>query len=187
MSKTQAVAVNDVLQEHPSETLAWARRVWSGQERAPADFNWLGLAEAAAFAASAETIESSSEQRRAWAELATAVYEYLARQGDDSARNAHTLSAMMLRALMISRLGTVKGDPVLDADRVVQWFFRTLPMAYTDAAAQSRSWWERDIGVVQSLRHIKNQLNVVRPLVEHGQVKPAAELRKWLSLQPALP
>jgi len=72
MSQTQeTILLNKLQQQDAAEVLAWLKRIESGQELPVAGFNWLGLAELAAFGA-------HWKSNLLWAEVATSVYDRLA-------------------------------------------------------------------------------------------------------------
>ena len=95
--------VNQLLKQDPSQVEAWMQRVRSGQEKAPEGFNWLGLAEGAAFNARTETDLT-------WAKVAISIYEDLANHSKGSDGHSFMLSALNLRAYLIVKLGAVPGD-----------------------------------------------------------------------------
>ncbi|MBR8834026.1 MAG: hypothetical protein DSM106950_08285 [Stigonema ocellatum SAG 48.90 = DSM 106950] len=121
MNQLQSTTLlNDLLQQHAASVLAWLRSIESDLLKPPFGFNWLGLAEAATF-------EAQSASDLAWAEVATSVYERLAATANSSAQESLMISAMLLRASMIARFGSVPGHLVLDLDqlkKIVGWVER---------------------------------------------------------------
>lgn len=47
---------------------------------------------------------------------------------------------MMLRAYMISKLGAIPGNLVLDSSRIVDWFFKNLKISPKEALTIALSW-----------------------------------------------
>ena len=118
-----ATLLQEMLQNDAADALAWLRDIESGKQKPPEKFNWLGFAEVAAF-------NAHNESNLLWAEVAISVYERLAQEANDKANDASkestTIAAMMLRAAFIADRGSVAGDRVLDANRIISWFWDSL-------------------------------------------------------------
>jgi hypothetical protein len=131
----------------------------------------------------------------AWADTAITTYGYLASRSAPKDRHAYQDSAMNLRAYVISRLGAVPENRVLDASEIVDWFFDDLRISLREARERARAWREgslqredaRQVNRVRQLRRIKNRLAPLALLVESGQLRPAPTLQAWLSLREQLP
>lgn len=174
--------LNNLLQQSPSQVIAWLESVWTGQQQAPEKFNWLGLAEVTA-------AQARAQGDQAWAQVAIMIYEWLAASGSLAPTDEYIDSAMTLRAYMIGKKGPVPGDPVLDMDYIVRWFFENLPISYEEAEhkAAFRRWRTANIQEIKALRGIKNRLRVIASLVNSGRLQPDQELNAWLSLRDQLP
>lgn len=131
-----------------------------------------------------------------WAQTALTVYTLLARRAKSSDQQAYLDSAMTLRAYLISRLGAVPGDRVLDVDDVLYWFFDPLRItpeqAYQRALAcrrrmESGTLTPRVATELRQLRRLKNRLAPLVFLIESGQLDPLETLQAWLDIQEALP
>jgi hypothetical protein len=129
--------LNKLLQQDASQVLTWVKDILTGELPTPEKFNWLGLAEAAAFKASCEKRKEDSLQ---WAEVAISVYEYLMKNADLAGRHSFVCSLMHLRAYMIIRYGAVSQDRVLDIKQVIDLFFCDMNMSYTEAATKAAVW-----------------------------------------------
>jgi hypothetical protein len=178
--------LSKLLDQDPAEVLSWLKQVWSGELRSPINFNWHGLAEAAANEARLDYGNGSPTLNLTWAEVATSIYDRLAELAGESAGESFVISSMLLRAAMIAELGAIPGHPVLDIDRVIDWFLHSLKMSPDEAAKKAANWRNCSIDEIRELRRIKNRLNVVSVLVESGKFVPI-ELNTWLSLQSRLP
>lgn len=169
------------LQQEAAEVQGWLRRIESGELNPPQKFNWLGLAEAAAFDA-----ESASDL--SWAEVATSVYERLAAEtANSSARESLMISSMLLRAAMIAKLGPVPGHSVLDIDQIICWFCDSLTLSRDSATKKAANWRECNIEEIRELRRIKNRLQVISALADSDKCVLNQELKAWLSLWEELP
>lgn len=90
---------------------------------------------------------------------------------------------------MIEKKGPVPGDPVLDMNYIVHWFFENLPFSYEEAEQKAALWMQRtlDIQEIIALRGIKYRLRIIGYLVSSGRLQPDQELNAWLSLRDKLP
>jgi hypothetical protein len=169
-----------LLSQSPELILHWLQDVESGHQEVSSDFNWLGLAESAAF-------EARAKNNVTWAEVAIRVYERLATSVDSAHKNGFIASIMHLKAFLIIQLGAVHGDPILDPDEIVQWFFANLPYTFEEATQKTAHWRTLDVQEIKALRLIKGRLSIVTSLVKNNIVHPGLELQLWLSLQQSLP
>ncbi len=195
--------LNILLQQNAEQVQSWLRSVWAEQQQVPEKFNWLGLAEGAAFNAR-ELARKSDEYHSsslAWAELAASVYEFLAKKYPELSEQ-YLSSLMTLRAYMIIKFGSVIGNPVLDIEKIVNWFFDNLEISYQDALIKATDWrealstnnaeeiqkkFETDLEEIRRLRVIKNRLGVIKLLSESQEFRPNKELTAWISLWKQLP
>jgi len=97
------------------------------------------------------------------------------------------VAQMNLRVAMIRKFGVVPGDPILDADQVVQWFLHGQRMSLEEADQKAASWQQLPTKDIRELRAIKNRISVIKTLIESGQVKPDQRLNDWLVLWNKLP
>jgi len=170
----------------PAEVQAWLDSVLSGREELPKDFNWLLLAEhAGQLARESDDLE--------WARVSTRVYDWLHRvelDGNDD-------SSMALRAYFINKRGSVSGDPLLDPNVILNWFYESLRMSFTEAElgipkcketiAKGNIKEPQDLQLCRELRQIKNKLTIINWLVEGDTLHPDKELSKWLDIKATLP
>ena len=185
------VTDNELLASHPSQVEAWLQDVWSGEQEAPEDFFWHGLAEGAAGRANRMSLGEPPDLE--WAQIAIAVYEKLANEIKPEGKESFLYSAMNLRAALIAKLGEVKGHPVLDTGPILRWFFESLPVSLEEAARQADVWRERgpkggiSMQGLLGLRLIKGRLKIIQSLIDKQRLTPDAELAKWLELRSKLP
>ncbi|KAF3885147.1 MULTISPECIES: hypothetical protein [Nostocales] len=185
--------LNQLLQKDASDVLAWLKDIWSGQLKAPKDFNWLGLAQAAGTTASYNIHnfdDSDTACALPWAEVATLTYDLLVSKVESDKQEPYMLSSMLLRAAMIERFDAIPGHPVLDLDRISHWFFDNLTMSPQEAQTKTLSCWEDIKGSIKDmreLRRIKNRLNVLLVLVDSGKILPNEELKAWIYIRDILP
>lgn len=181
MSKPQTTpSLQELLQQSPVQVLDWLHEVQKGHKQVPLNFNWLGLAEAASF-------EARSQKNLTWAEVAVTVYQRLA-DSTDSTQKAGLISSMMhLKAFMITQLGIIHNDTILDPDAIIQWFFESLPYNYEQTELKTAHWRTLPIQEIKALKLIKSRLSVIASLVDNNKIHPDTELQAWLSLQKDLP
>jgi hypothetical protein len=77
-----ATQLNQILLQDADSVLAWLKNIFSADSSPPEGFNWLGLAEAAAFNAHEGKRHDSTAPDIKWAEVATTVYDRLAALAD---------------------------------------------------------------------------------------------------------
>jgi hypothetical protein len=176
--------ITKLLQLDASELLAWQKDAWTGKLPIPEEFNWLGMAEVAAFNANSKINREKSLQ---WAKVAISTYEYLIKNADLAGKNSFVCSLMNLRACMIIRHGTVPQDCVLDIKHVIDLFFFNTHMSYTEAATKATAWKDLSMRDIQELRRIKNRLSALKLLSDTGKIIPNQELKNWLHLREQLP
>jgi len=173
-----------LLEEDPASVYRWIRQVQTGQKPAPADFNWLGLAEVSTTRASYEQPQAG-HQDLWWAHVALAAYQFIMDHAgqDDSLEG----SMIHLRALFIRKYRTVPGDPLLDIDQIVRWFWARLPCTLLEAQHKVNQLKTLRTHELLELRQIKNRLAVLIPLVKDQKLQPNEELLRWLALKDSLP
>jgi hypothetical protein len=101
-----------------------------------------------------------------------------------------------LRALLITRIGPLTDDPVLDPNSVVFGFFDALSItpevAKKKAEKCKQQLANRDAGPqlirdLRQLRQIKNALGPLASLVNGGAIQPSPILAEWLAVRAQLP
>ncbi|WP_339374340.1 hypothetical protein [Oscillatoria nigro-viridis] len=171
----------------------------------PINFNWLGLAETAAFKAS-DLASKSEEYRQSsliWAQIAVLVYNFLARNRSNGAiRESLIESLMNLRLYMILQLGARVDDPVLDPALIISCFFENLEFSYEDTLAKASVWkklfrdnipeaisqkLESDMEELRSLKKLKLRLGIIKTLLENNRIAPNQVLQAWVSIWENLP
>ncbi len=115
------------MQRDAGSILDWLQRIRRGEEMAPNDFNWLGLAEVATHYIWQLNFVDAKEPDLKWVQVAISAYDYIADKfnSDDA-----VMQSMALRASMIEQLGAAPGDPVLDVEQLVQVFFSHLHLSH---------------------------------------------------------
>lgn len=132
---------------------------------------------------------------RAWADAAVAAYSCLASVSSGREKESYQDSVMNLRAFVISRLGSILGDRILDAADIVYWFFDIVDTTPQKAMKKFLLWREspphntqsRQVTEIRRLRRIKNRLAPIALLTESGELEPAPALREWLVARGQLP
>jgi hypothetical protein len=173
------------LKQDVVEIKAWLQSISANNSGLPQHFNWwLGLGEVAyskAFQAELPNLE--------WAEVAITAYENVNRYSPNGCDSC-MVSAMMLRARLISTLGTRPDDEILDSQVIIDWFLEKLPMLREEAENKIKlplkELYDRYPKDMIELRKIKNRLNVLRVLYENG-FQFDEELIVWLNMQDKLP
>jgi len=167
----------------PAAVKRWLADVEPGQQPSSQRIDWLGLAELAASKARAQLDLE-------WADIALAIYEPLARKMDRQSRKESLMySAMNLRAFLITRLGATEGQPILDPQAIVNWFFDNLATSFDQASTDAAHWRTLDIQRVRELRWIKNRLAPIKLLMDSGTCPrdSCPELNRWLRIRSQLP
>lgn len=175
-----SLQLNEFLQKEAFEVQNWLVAIKSGCLNPPAEFNWLGLAEAAAF-------KAHSKSDLLWAEVAIQVYQRLADETNSSAQGSLIISLMLLKAAMIAIFGSVLGHPVLDIEPIIQWFNDSMMTSFDEVAKKTAIWRDCTIEEIRDLRAIKNRLKVISILANSQKCILPKELEVWLSLREQLP
>jgi hypothetical protein len=182
----RAVDVQVLLNGDALAAQSWLERSMGSAADLPSDFNWHGFAQGAALRARSVVLDEAEAD--SWAGVAVAVYAKLAAHPDGF---TFELSAMSLRAWMVSRFGSVDGHPVRDWSRIMTWFLQGTVMSFEDAELAAKKLrqlsvdrWSEEIDLVRSLRRIKNQMGVFRWMVHP---KAPTEIQRWLTLWELLP
>lgn len=186
MNEKTDITVNELCTWKPTDVQSWLDSVLSSKERLPQRFNWLLLAEHAAHMARwCDDLE--------WARVGTRVYDWLHRADLDGS----DLSSMNLRVYFIKKRGGVSGDPLLDPNVILKWFYESLPLSFAEAQlgipkcketiATGNIKGPEDLQLCRELRLIKNKLNVMALLFESDAIRPDEELSKWLEIRTNLP
>jgi hypothetical protein len=171
----------------PARAEHWLRQVERSELAVPGPATLIGMGELAAEEARALTSVD-------WAKASIHAYELSARLFPESKQSAVD-KAMLLRSWFIARLGSIKGDQLLDAETVADSFVADLPYSLEDALDKIKHWKRKDLPLasrlpiedVRKLRNVKNRLAAIRLLVDSGNVAPNSPLLKWLVVQPDLP
>ena len=181
-SKTQ-ISVQEILQKDAESVLIWLKNMFSENSLTTQDFNWLLLADSAAFNAQ-ENFDIT------WAEVATKIYDYLAvntEQKKIDTQESLMISSMMLRARMISQLGIIKAHPVLDINLIFQWFLNNQNLSYHQVEQKSENWQVLSVDEIKELRRLKNRLKVIEVIHHSHKYVLAPEFKEWLDLRHKLP
>ena len=177
MTYPNEVSADQLLQGDNREASMWLEKVWSGRRPVPAEFNWYLLAQGAAGLA-------RTKLDLGWANLAVKVYDYIAAKGNASLADSVINSCMMLKAYMISELGVVQGDPILDVEPIVEWFLKSPDIAEAPEGIRPDSL---NVDETRRLRRIKNRLAVIQVLADKDVLPPNVTLSAWLALRKQLP
>ncbi len=179
---------NQQRQNHQgNRLLQWVQSVRAGLKQVPHDFNWSGLAEAAALRARYGNDQTSSQPDLEWAKVAILIYSYLMDEVDSPNRASLEHSEMSLKAYLTGKLGAVPNDPILDVDQIIQWFFENLHISLDEAEKKASSWRKLAKEEILELQQIKNRLAIIKTLADSNLLPPNQELSAWLALREKLP
>jgi hypothetical protein len=168
--------------------LAWLYRAWEGLEYVPPDFSWQSLAAAAdVLAKSGQGPNYYSQPDLEWAKVTIAICQHCISTAGPRERLLLEQRIMELRAYLIVRLDNVAGDPILDAQQIVEWFFRTIPLSPDEVERKAASVRELEDKELFLLGYIKSTLPFLQWLSDHKLLPPNPELDRWLALRMKLP
>lgn len=170
----------------------WLKNVNSGKVIVPKDFNWIGLADRAAFMA--RKLDRFNENNLIWAKIAVEIYEKLAQNnlGEESFQR----SAIMLKAHLIIKVGSHIDPDFLSIDRIIDWFFNNLEISYDEILNKIEYWQKHskskeqildNLEEVKKMRKIKIRLKVIKLLADADKILINQELKNWISLFDKLP
>ena len=181
---------NQILQQDAESAWAWLQNILARDSDLPAEFNWLGLAEAAADNAYASSSYEANTTDIKWAEIATTIYERLAAIADKAKSGSGEslrISAMMLRAGMIDKFGVVSDHPVLDINIIFQWFRQNLKLSCEEVEKKAANWRVLPVEEIRELRQLKNRLQVISAINDSNKFGLEPDIKAWLSLRKQLP
>ncbi|MCC3405942.1 MAG: hypothetical protein JGK17_10195 [Microcoleus sp. PH2017_10_PVI_O_A] len=182
-------SIDRILEQNPESALAWVKNTLSPQTTAPQDFNWLLLADISS--AKARKGENNAGLfDRAWAEVATAIYDRLAEAAEQKkpgSGESVRISSMMLRAGAIAKYGIVPNDSVLDVNLILQWFWDNIKDSREDVEQKAANWKTLPIEEIRELRQLKNRLKVITALSKSDKYVLDEEIKTWLALREKLP
>ncbi|MFD4443430.1 hypothetical protein ACFWPK_27005 [Nocardia sp. NPDC058519] len=172
-------SLQDLLSCSPLEIEDWV----NGSE-VSAGFNWLGLSEISG----QEAVRGDVGNALVWARIGVSARGVLADLAVDSATKwLHSMKAMRLRAEMISRFrDNLVADPLLDYRSIFDWFISRHNGQFEKIAADADMWRELPLERIRELRRVKEELNVLRCLLDCVPLVPA-EIRPWIGLWYRLP
>ncbi|WP_199248336.1 hypothetical protein [[Phormidium] sp. ETS-05] len=181
---------NQILQQDAESAWAWLQNILARDSDLPAEFNWLGLAEAAADNAYASSSYEANTTDIKWVEIATTIYERLAAIADKAKSGSGEslrISAMMLRAGMIDKFGVVYDHPVLDINIIFQWFRQNLKLSCEEVEKKAANWRVLPVEEIRELRQLKNRLQVISAINDSNKFGLEPDIKAWLSLRKQLP
>ncbi|MBA2679868.1 MAG: hypothetical protein H0U76_15910 [Ktedonobacteraceae bacterium] len=184
----QVELVDWLLDQDATLVHAWLHRVWEGLQDIPKDFKWEHLAAAAdVLARSGRGPNYYSQPDLEWAKVAIALYQYLIDISDLTEHPTLEERMMYLRAYFIMNFGVIRGDPILDVNQIVKWFFQNLYLSSIEAEKRLVSFKELEYTEIVKLRYIKNRLTILQFLSSRDLLPPNQELDRWLALREKLP
>ncbi|HIK09310.1 MAG TPA: hypothetical protein IGS52_03410 [Oscillatoriaceae cyanobacterium M33_DOE_052] len=181
---------NQILQQDAELAMDWLQNIWAADFYLPAEFNWLGLADAAAANAYDSQKYQANSTNIKWAEIATKIYDRLAAIADKSKSGSGEslrISSMMLRAGMIDKFGVVDHHPVLDINIILQWFRQNLNLSCEEVEKKAANWRVLPVEEIRELRQLKNRLQVISAINDSNKFGLEPEIKAWLSLREKLP
>lgn len=192
------LSADERLQQEPQFLLDWLHDIEQGKAQTPADFNWLGLAQGAAFCANQQWELGNRPLSLQWAEVAIALYNHLNQITPPAETDPNTESAMQLRATLIRTWGVDPKQDILDPDVIAHWFLSHLDGSLSDIKQAAQPWQDpaifqnRDYVIqhldsLKRLRRLKTRLNILQHLLGVEGWEPSPELRQWLELSAILP
>lgn len=188
---SESLTANDLASKTSGEVKNWLENVSVEQITPDSEFNWLGLASVAG-SMMREAVENGDKKSSfEWAEISLKVYEKLAESSEKSISFSNEMSAMIIRIFMINNFGDLKGDYILDSQKIIDWLHGNLDLSLDDALEKSNKWrrliqeknlseLETDRDELIKIRRIKNCLGVIEALKITGKVSIENEIQKWL-------
>ncbi len=167
---------------------AWLDAVWKGQTQIPEDFSWPNLAAALnVLARSGNGPKYYEQPHLEWGRVAVSVYLYAISQVDLTKRKVLEESMMYLKGHLIAFYGNVAGDPVLDINQIIAWFFKHLHHSIEEV--ETKLTHRQALGIEEAalLRDINTRLSLLRFLANRGLFSPNDELKRWFELQSRFP
>jgi hypothetical protein len=168
--------VERVVRQPVERVLSWLA---ADRTPVPVDFNWLGLAEAAAR-------KGRLECDLDWALVALRSYGRWLGIIGPSARESYRVSTMSLRAYFIKRFGAEEGDELRDLTRLVDAFREGVDESAVEIATRARDWERLGPPEILELRRIKDRLTPLT-LLESQILVEYPDIAEWLRIREQLP
>ena len=167
---------------------SWVHQVWEGTQVIPEDFQWMQLSAAIEVVARAgKGPDYYTAPDLEWARLAVSIYQYLLSQATPLDRMDIELRIMYLKGYLIMHFGSVDGDPLLDVNQIVAWFFHTLTLTREEVAHKMASVDILSDEELLRLRYLKERLSLLQFLSKKHLLPANEEIDIWLALRDTLP
>jgi hypothetical protein len=137
-----------------------------------------------------------------WAEVAVRAAELEARNQSGTSRENALLWAMQHRSWFIAKMGSRRGDLILDKAIILRWAMDGMDVSVQTAKEKALSMGKRRVASKTSsnpedkqlvlkdlllLRRMKHRLNVVKVLADGGELPGDSPLHQWLEIRQLLP
>jgi hypothetical protein len=169
--------VERVVRQPVERVLSWLAA--ADRTAVPVDFNWLGLAEAAAR-------KGRLECDLDWALVALRSYGRWLGIAGPSAYESYRVSTMSLRAYFIKRFGAEDGDELRDLTRLVDAFRDGIDESPVEISTRVRQWERLGPLEILELRRIKDRLTPLT-LLESRTLIAFPDIAEWLRIREQLP
>ncbi len=177
-----------LLKQGPQAVQDWCYRIWEGREPIPIGFDWKHLAAAIDLEARAGKGPSYYKHPDIeWARVAISLYHYLMKQASPLECIEIDLRIMYLKGYLIIHFGSIAGDPILDVDHIVEWFYHNLIFPRDTIEEKCSSPDQLTYEELISLRFLKERLIILQFLLDNHHLKPNEELLQWLAMREKLP
>lgn len=184
--------MEEILKGSPSNAKLWWKAVSVGEVLVQPNFNWHLFTSEVVANAYRHAKGNDEKSCLEWAELAIILEEFLAASSDEEVvAHACEMTAMQLRATLISKFGHVAGHLVLDSNAIIKWFFDRLTISLTEMIEGEKHWWKisdkervarlkTDAAENLQIMYAKNRPCVIKVLENCQSGFVTAGLREWL-------
>lgn len=188
MMQSSRELVQWLIEQDVQTVKAWLDEVWEGTRNIPEGFDWPNFAAALAVLARAGKgppyyVKPDLE----WGRVTIAVYQYAMTLIDPLSRFSLEITMMYLKGHLIVHYGNIVGDPVLDANLILEWFFQNLHLSPEEALKQAANANRLESEERLLLSYIKERLSLLRFLLKVKVLESNEELNKWLAIREQLP
>ncbi len=182
------------LQQMPGEQLNRLLSLVEAEQITVAEsFPWLTLAEWAG-AHMCDYAELADNERLEWARIGVRAYKLGMRAAKDQRSSFSFLpSQLLLQCRVITRHGSIPGDPYFDVAAVLTYLLQNHPLSYEEAVSKTQQvqansrQWGKMLDDLRTLRWTKNLLTATKSLHEAGFFREAPAVERWFELREALP
>ena len=173
--------------------IEWTVSVLEDKSKISKDFNLHGLA----YLLGSEAIRNKHISKKIkLAELSVEVYEWLAEIHSKNDPSTFLNNANNLRIRFLAEHYVESSHPLLGTNKIAEWLWKDIDFTPSEAVKMTIELWEvikeprnvnpKQLKTIQTLRKMKNRLNLVRHLPTDNELLRDGKLNEWINIRKKL-